>query len=356
MPALPVTFFYPYPEGLSVLHHADLSDPAFWSHEGHGRRRAWLLQTYLRLRLEGHDVSISETLPETGIVVLLPEPTAHTAFVRQYQPRHRQLFILTVRADIFGFRSPLGDGDVVQNGRFADNERTFFIPHWPQPGLVPRDPSRADRIESIVFKGGYGSLHTDYRSDAWSEFLAERGLTFRIASAETEGAVPAWHDYRSADLNLAVRPLFGDGGLRCEKPASKLVNAWHAGVPSILGPEYAYRELREDALDYIEVESLTETMEAIDRLLADRSLYRQMIAHGHVRAQAFTPTRITDRWAEVLFDRIPRIVSTPAYRTSRRLPLSVRRLFNLVTRPPDPFEIRKHVGHLVRQARRRLAG
>ncbi len=356
MPSLPVTFFYPYAEGLPDPGDADLSSHTFWSLEGQERRRAWLLQTYFHLRNAGHEVTLSADLPTEGIVALLPEPEALTQFHHQYERRHRSLFVLTIRADIFGFRSPLGDADIVQNGRFADERHTFFVPHWPQPGLLPRDPARGSRIENIVFKGGYGSLEADYRSDTWTAFLADRGLTFQIASAETEGAVPSWHDYRTADLNLAVRPAFGDGGLRCEKPASKLVNAWHAGVPSLLGPEYAYRELRQDALDYVEVASLNETMEAIDRLLGDRDRYRQMIEQAQKRARDFTPARIAERWAEVLYDRIPRIVTTRTYRASRPLPLRTRQLFNLLTRPPAPFELRKHIGHVVRQARTRLAG
>jgi hypothetical protein len=354
MPTRPVTFFYPYPDELAARASYDLSDHEFWSHEGKERRRAWVLQTALRLQQSGHDVSLSPHLPTEGIVVLLPEPDAQAEFRRQYGRAHRSLFVLTIRADVFGFRSPLGDADIVQNGRFADDRRTFFIPHWPQPGLLPRDPTRDARIETIVFKGGYGSLHADYRSDAWHDYLAERNLTFRIASAETEGTVPTWHDYRTADLNLAVRPPFNDGGLRCEKPASKLINAWHAGVPSLLGKEYAFRELRQSDLDYVEVETLSDTMNAIDRLLASRDRYRKMIAHGRTRAQAFTPERITDRWAEVLFDRIPRILSTRSYRASRPLPLRARQVFNLVTRPPAPFELRKHVGHLVRTTRQRF--
>jgi glycosyltransferase involved in cell wall biosynthesis len=351
--SLPVTFFFPYPSELADLDRHDLTNPSFdnyhfYSEEGQTRRRGWLLQTYLWLRHSGYEVSISDTLPQEGIVVVLPEAFSLSQFYRQYGRAHRSLFILTIRADIYGFRSSLGDADIVQNGRFSDEERTFFVPHWPQPGLRPRDPSRGFQIRTLVFKGGYGNLHSDFRSAVWKNYLEQRGLTFQISSAETEGKIPSWRDYRTADLNVAVRPSFNDGGLRFDKPASKLVNAWHAGVPSLLGKEYAYQELRQSPLDYIEIETIEEAMTAIDQLLEHPILYRDMIDNGLERARAFTPERIAARWAEVLFDFLPEIASTRAFRLSRSLPLPARRVSNFATMPPSSFELRKKVGQLIR--------
>ena len=348
MPVLPVTFFYPYPAELNRLESLDLRTWRFWSHEGKERRRAWILQTYLWLRESGYEVDISATLPEDGLVVLLPERPILDSFMGQYGPQHRSLLIVTVRADIMGFRSPLGDADIVQNGRFADGERTFFVPHWPQPGLIPRDAARGDAIKHIVFKGGFGSLREDFRPSNWKAYLEQRGLTFEVASAHTQDEIPRWHDYSSADLTLAVRPSFNDGGLRYEKPASKLVNAWHAGVPALLGPEYAYRELRESPLDYIEIDSVPEAKEQIDRLRENPALYRRMIEHGRGRAQSFTPERVAERWAEVLFEAVPRLRKRFSVRASRPLPLALRRIVNWVTAPPSRFEARKQAGYLLR--------
>lgn len=352
MPALPVTFFYPFPDELDRIESLELDSWRFWSYEGKERRRAWILQTYLWLRESGYDVDISATLPERGITVLLPERALLKPFLAQYGRPHRSLLIVTVRADVMGFRSPLGDADIVQNGRFADEERTFFVPHWPQPGLIPRDPSRGDTIEHIVFKGGFGSLRDDFRSARWKAYLERRGLTFDIAAANAEEDIPRWHDYSAADLTLAVRPAFDDGGLRCEKPASKLVNAWHAGVPALLGPEYAYRELRESPLDYIEIDSVPEATEQVDRLRAHPDLYRRMVEHGRDRAQAFTPGRIAERWAEVLFEEVPRLKERFSVRVSRPLPLGLRRTFNWLTMPPARFEARKQAGYLLRNLRK----
>jgi hypothetical protein len=354
--SLPVTFFYPYPDELAALPDLELDDHLFWSHEGKERRRAWILQTYLRLREAGHPVSISDTLPERGLLVLLPEPEIRRAFDAQHTRAHRSLIVVTVRADVTEYRSLLGDADVVQNGRFADESRVFFVPHWPQPGLLPRDPDRGARVENIVFKGGFGSLLADFRSARWHDYLSARDMTFQIASAETEGAVPSWHDYRTADLNLAVRPPYDDGGLRCEKPASKLVNAWLAGVPSLLGAEHAFRELRTSPLDYLEVTSVDEAIDAVERLRARPRLYARMIRHGQRRAQAFTPPRVAERWAEVLFERVPRMASRPITRWARALPPFLRSGVNFFLPPPTTYELRKRLGRGVRHAQARLRG
>src|SRR5690606_21297249 len=68
-----ITFYHPYPEELDQLSDFDLNDWRPWCHPRHSRRRAWILQTWLRLKEAGHPVSISATLPESGIVVVLPD-------------------------------------------------------------------------------------------------------------------------------------------------------------------------------------------------------------------------------------------------------------------------------------------
>ncbi|NES04757.1 MAG: glycosyltransferase [Okeania sp. SIO2F4] len=37
--------------------------------------------------------------------------------------------------------------------RFRKLWGSYFIPHWSQPGLIPRNPKRGDGFENIVFFG-----------------------------------------------------------------------------------------------------------------------------------------------------------------------------------------------------------
>lgn len=84
------------------------------------------------------------------------------------------------------------------------------------------------------------------------------------------------------------------------KPASKLINAWKAGVPALLGPEPAYRELRTSPLDFLEAASAEAVLDSIDRLQQESVLYRRMTEHGAKRAQAFDVNMLTQKWLSLL--------------------------------------------------------
>ena len=219
----------------------------------------------------------------------------------------------------------IADFEVVQNRTQADGERRFHIPSWPQPGLVPRDPSRGVRIETIEYKGFAANLHPEFAGAAWRASLEAQGLRWRVDAVAYEQAVSgplappaetfaalAWNDFRDVDLVLAVRP--SDRRLHPRKPAAKLYNAWHAGVPALLGPECAYRELRVSDLDYIEVSNRGEAEAAIRGLRADPGRYQMMIDTGRRRAEEFTVGRIADQWKELLID----VAATTRERLARR--------------------------------------
>lgn len=349
----PVTFFCPQPDELEriggppvdeTVHHWEIPQPA--------RMRAWIIQTVLRLREADYTVSIQPTLPDQGIVVLLPEPHMLKAFHRQFEKKHRDLLIVTIRADVEGFRSPLADAEIVQNGYFADEKRVFHVPHWPQPGLIPRNPERGAKIQTLAFKGDKGNLHPNLFTDAFFDFLDARDIDIRIEETADRTVPQPWHNFEDVDLLLAIRKPWHEGDLFYNKPASKLINAWHAGVPALLGPEYAFRELRRDPLDYFEIADDKDAMEAIDRLLEEPDLYQAVVEHGQSRAEAFTVERITERWADVLFKKIPIIMGTSSYRISRKMPLSLRRGFNVLAMPPAPHEAWKMGGFVYRMFRR----
>ena len=99
-------------------------------------------------------------------------------------------------------------------------------------------------------------------------------------------------------LSCAVRDLTESDYFA--KPASKLVNAWHGGVPALLGPEPAYQAMRTTPLDYIEIRSPEEAIRQIIHLKENPELYRRMAENARVRARQFTIDRIAAQWHEVL--------------------------------------------------------
>jgi hypothetical protein len=313
-----VTFFLAGAEGhLNVLRHLDPDRDWRRFQQGEG---AWILQTYLRLARERLPVELSWKPPEEGIVVF------HAKEGRRLRWRLREtrnLILVGVRGDN---REPLmADFEIVQNGRFANGRKRFFIPHWPQPGLLPRDRGRGARIERIAYKGFDANLHPDFRKPEWADFLAGHGIQWvtdsvRFAGADTEAEALAWPDFRNVDLILAVRPR--ERKMRTSKPATKLVNAWLAGVPALLGPEYQFREIRRSDLDYIEVTSAREAQVAVRRLLADPDLYLEMVENGRARGTEYSVEAILPQWVELLFRTIPALARKRSF--LRQLPLPVK--------------------------------
>jgi hypothetical protein len=293
------TFYLPGEDDLDRLRRIDPDRDWLEFARGH---RAWILQTYLRLAAAGHDVDLADEPPRDGMLVFHANQVES---LLRYWWRWGDCLMIAVRAD--HSESHLADFELVQNRVWVDGSRRFFVPFWPQPGLVPRDPARGARIERVAFKGFIKSLHPAFASQAMADELRRRGIELMIDAvdyrgAETDGSRLRWADYRDVDLVLAVRPPIGT---YTDKPASKLYNAWRAGVPALLGPEPAFRELYTDPLDYVEVSTVDEVLAAIDRLRAEPDLYLRMIDRGRQRAVEFSPEAVLERWVDVLWRRIP---------------------------------------------------
>lgn len=280
--------------------------------------RAWILQTFLRLRRAGHPVALSASVPAGGTVVF------HAKQEKEVRRRAgREVVLVGARAD--NREALIADFEILQNGVFADGRKRFFIPHWPQPGLAPRDSARGERIERIAYKGFAANLHPDFRTPGWTGFLAAEGLDWvvdAVAFAGRNRLELEWPDFRTVDLLLAVRPP--ERKTRRSKPATKLVNAWLAGVPALLGPELAFRELRRSELDYLEVASVAEARAAVLRLRRDPGLYRAMVENGRRRGADFAVEALVPRWAELLFETIPALAESGRVSLLRKLPLPAR--------------------------------
>lgn len=297
---------------------------------------AWVLQTYLRLAAAGKPVELVDRPPRDGIVVFHAK---HRRWLRDHGGTMRDAVLVGIRGDL---GSPaIADFEVLQNGFFADGRRRFHVTHWPQPGLVPRDPSRGDAIGRIAYHGFARNLEAGFRGRRWLDFLAARGLEWHYGAAEYAGMETdrirlAWHDFREVDLVLAVRPP--SRRLHPSKPATKLINAWLAGVPALLGAEHAYRELRRSPLDYLEVAGVEEAIAAVERLLGDPVLYRELRGRSAERAAELTPERWIEEWSELLFVTIPRLAPEVLASPLHRLPLparaGLRRLGRLLTLRP----------------------
>lgn len=260
----------------------------------------WTLQTYLRLKESGFPCELVGTMPSEGIIVahryslpdeLQPGPKMLIVCLQADKGRHTYAHLHVVQNpldDVYRKASSLWDGD--------------YIPLWPQPGLIPRDRARGDRFENVAYLGRERELAPELQDPAWQEQLNELGLRWHILGNRDQ-----WNDYSQVDVMLAVRGFGSPGGFSW-KPPSKLVNAWHAGIPAILGYELAFRSERKSEFDYIEVMSPTEALLALKRLRDDKALRDSMVENGRIRAQETQVSRMVERWSNFLLKK-----AVPAY-------------------------------------------
>ncbi len=202
------------------------------------------------------------------------------------------IFLIGVVAD--GTPHPACHFHILQNAKHAARlPRSTYIPHWPQPGLIPRNTERGDRFENICFFGDPPNLAPELRDPSFAKLLKNQlGMNLVIAGSER------WHDYSEADCVLAVRE-FGTG-LFLRKPATKLYNAWMAGAPMIGGGDSAFSFDGRSGVNYLRCTTLGGVMSALERLKDNKHLRHELVTAGQVSSHQFTPEAITGRWADLL--------------------------------------------------------
>lgn len=246
----------------------------------------WVVQTYVflapLLRERGCLVTAGAEIPPGCIVV------AHRDDLNNFFSGAHRAFLVGIRAD----RSPLAvaQAEILQNNLDVGVGQ-YYVPLWPQPGIVAREPSRADEVLRMAYFGRKDSLPPWLSSDDFLSGLRGLGIEFEVRNR-------AWNDYHDIDIALGLR-IEAPTMLR-QKPASKLTNAWLAGVPALLAPEPAYQALRRDALDYIEVVTPQDVLSALRALREAPALYAAMRQRASLRAPEFTAEAVAMRWTELL--------------------------------------------------------
>jgi hypothetical protein len=249
----------------------------------------WIVQTYVRLRapLErlGYAVRIADRFERGAICV------AHRDDLNRYSDPLHDCYVVAARAD--RPRVHVADLEVVQSPLQVESPRARLIPHWPQPGLLPRDPARGARVERAVYYGRVNSVPSWYAEAGFRAALAGLGVSFEVRDR-------GWNDYRDVDVLLAHRDE--TPAMLANKPASKLVNAWLAGVPAVVAPEPAFEALRRSGLDFIATTDAAATIAAIGDLARIPERHRAMVDNGRARAVEFSVDAIRERWLRLFVD------------------------------------------------------
>ena len=296
----------------------------FWhwqnAHQGRYRRGRfnWTLQAYLHLKDAGVPCELTGSFPDTGIVIV------HRDFLPSYRQPSLQQLIVCIQAD--RQRHPYAQIHIVQNEQDASESQAvvcqrplargrYHIKLWRQPDLIPRDPNRGNLFKTVAYFGLQESLADELKSPDWSRALRALGLEWRIVPPES------WHDYSQADAVLSARS-FQYSGRYLYKPPSKLINAWHAGVPAVLAAESGFQAERCSDLDYIEFSTQLEALAALEKLKQQPKLRTAMVKNGHQRAEATQTANLVEDWKTFLSD-----VAEPAYENWCRLPAYQKTFF-----------------------------
>jgi hypothetical protein len=243
---------------------------------------SWTIQTYLNLKRRGNPVHLAPEFVPGQINVVHYE----NLFLKSRPDRS---FLVAIQPD--RPRPAACDLRVVQNKLQVQGKNDYYVVFWPQPGLKPRDPSRKNLVQRLGYLGDAKYLGKPYQNDAFRACLAENGVELVIREND-------WTNCTDLDAILAVRQVSPfDLSI---KPPSKLINAWRAGCPALLGAEPAYEQLRVSPLDYLEVRSPDDVLTGVRRLRDEPGLMEKMIAHGRQRCQEFSVENLAARWESLL--------------------------------------------------------
>ena len=256
----------------------------------------WTVQTFLYLRAFCFPCLLTASLPDEGIII------AHSDFLPVFLKPSSKQFIVEIKPDRF-LRCKFANYVISQNWRDPIHAgldgvliKSAVVRYWPQPGLIPRNPRRGDRFENLYFMGNRDQFIDEV--DMLELGIKRLGLNWKMMPRER------WHDYSNADAIVAVRPLVNYQDVAAffspeRKPASKLCNAWLAGVPAILSPEVAFQDIRRSELDYLEARNVPEIIQKIQDLMGNLHLRRSMVENGKKRASEFKWETIVRAWIEI---------------------------------------------------------
>lgn len=270
-------------DGFREGSHAD-----FISFYGKGEF-CWSLQTYQLLKVIGLPVSLSqELLPDTINL-------AHGNTLRAL-PKSGKCFYVSLQADFPHY--PLAQFNVVQN-KDQVTENSCFVPHWPQPGLIPRNSARKG-VSVVAYQGLID--FTDLDPVQLNADLKPHGMRFEILGSDR------WGDLSEVDVLVGIRS-FGTKEYK-RKPPSKLINAWHAGIPFIGGWDCAFSQVGTPGEDYLRVRTYDQLLVTLLELKENPTLYSRLKEAGLQRAQEFTPEAISNHWKTLLETEVePRYVA-----------------------------------------------
>jgi hypothetical protein len=267
---------------LDMLRNGDVD--RLWELFGSGRF-CWTLQTYLILkRMSGpYRYCLSCDYREDAINIV------HPSLSERLGPTWKH-FVVSAQAD--RPRNYMAHFHIVQN-KAQEDLVSAYVPLWPQANLIRRD-SRREHVENVAFAGL--PVNTELAANRIEHDLGPMGLKFVGLNQKN------WNDLSKVDILMGVRSFSKKAHYR--KPPSKLINAWHAGIPFVGGYDSAFSQVGVPGEDYIRVLHYEEMLAELRRLMADRQYYLGFVANGYRKTSTFTRAAIARQWISILERRV----------------------------------------------------
>lgn len=206
-------------------------------------------------------------------------------------------FVVAIVADFLPH--PGAHLQILQNAAHAQRlSHSIFMPHWPQPNLIPRDPNRGPHFETLAYFGDTKNLAPELRSsDFQAEIYKTCGLQLSFRGPER------WHDYSDIDAVLAVRDF--SRALHLHKPATKLYNAWIAGVPLLTGQDSACEAEGTDGVDYLKITSPQDLLSKLKLLKNDPDFRNKITSSGQKKTASRNRDAVRQMWVELVKNQLP---------------------------------------------------
>ncbi|QBG45953.1 glycosyltransferase family 1 protein [Verrucomicrobia bacterium S94] len=250
-------------------------------------RHAWVWPLYCQLKMKGLPVLFNYELQEDAVNFV------HAQVARVILSPHElsKYFVVVIRADYRSF--PFGRFEIVQNKHCAAGTRRIFMPHYPQPGLLPRMKERT-KVENVCFSGQANNFCLD--KEQLGNDLEQLGckLIFRECGE--------WQDMREVDVLLGIRSL--SKKKYHSKPPTKLFNAWLSRIPFIGGYDSAYEQVGRPGTDFLRVSTYSELLDAVSQLKKKPELYNRIVESGLKKGENFTAAATTERWVNFIEENV----------------------------------------------------
>ncbi len=256
----------------------------------------WIYRTWHLLTQAGVECQLTTTLPSHGIVFVW-NASNQASSLEDLSP---DVFLVDIAMQEPLF--PRANLHLLQNEKHAQQiSNALFVPHWPQPHLQSRNPKRGTRFENVGFFGDFCNCAPELQSEDWFQILRhELGVFFDLRKCDR------WHDYSDIDVVVAIRDFAGLEHL--DKPATKLYNAWLAGVPFIGGADSAYACVGNPGKDYLVARSLQEVLAHLKQIKEDLPFRNSLVRHGSAASKHITQEATLLYWKKLVLETIPTLV------------------------------------------------